>query len=144
MSICLILMEQLQWVNLNLPAKDNQFCPPKDFISLVEIAALCKAGIIKIFALPTILKTDKYLCTSDLKLHLVAFHRQNRNLPFFFEKINCFSYMFVFLEIGFPKVECDRKATLGSKPKSLATLTRFRNLHKSLSSREILNICISD
>ena len=32
---------------INLP-------PPKTFISFVEIAALCNAGIIKIFALPTI------------------------------------------------------------------------------------------
>ena len=32
---------------INLP-------PPNTFISFVEIAALCNAGIIKIFALPTI------------------------------------------------------------------------------------------
>ena len=32
---------------INLP-------PPKTFINFVEIAALCNAGIIKIFALPTI------------------------------------------------------------------------------------------
>ena len=30
------------------------FAPPKDFINFVEIAALCKAGIINILALPTI------------------------------------------------------------------------------------------
>ena len=30
--------------------------PPKTFISLVDIAALCNAGIIKIFAFPTILE----------------------------------------------------------------------------------------
>ena len=32
------------------------FAQPKDFISFVEIAALCSAGIIKILALPTILE----------------------------------------------------------------------------------------
>ena len=32
------------------------FPPPKTFISLVEIAALCKAGMINTFALPTILE----------------------------------------------------------------------------------------
>ena len=32
------------------------FPPPKTFISFVDIAALCKAGIIKTFALPTILE----------------------------------------------------------------------------------------
>ena len=32
------------------------FPPPKTFINFVDIAALCKAGIIKIFALPTILE----------------------------------------------------------------------------------------
>ena len=32
------------------------FAPPKDFISLVEIAALCNAGIINILASPTILE----------------------------------------------------------------------------------------
>ena len=32
------------------------FPPPKTFISFVEIAALCKAGMIKIFAFPTILE----------------------------------------------------------------------------------------
>ena len=30
------------------------FPPPNTFINLVEIAALCKAGMINIFALPTI------------------------------------------------------------------------------------------
>ena len=32
------------------------FPPPKTFISFVEIAALCNAGIIKILAFPTILE----------------------------------------------------------------------------------------
>ena len=32
------------------------FAPPYSFINLVEIAALCSAGIIKILALPTILE----------------------------------------------------------------------------------------
>ena len=32
------------------------FASPYTFISLVEIAALCNAGIIKIFAFPTILE----------------------------------------------------------------------------------------
>ena len=30
--------------------------PPKTFINLVDIAALCSAGMIKMFALPTILE----------------------------------------------------------------------------------------
>ena len=32
------------------------FPPPKTFISFVEIAALCNAGIIRTFAFPTILE----------------------------------------------------------------------------------------
>ena len=32
------------------------FAPPNDFINLVDIAALCSAGIINIFAFPTILE----------------------------------------------------------------------------------------
>mgnify|MGYP006949181215 CR=1 FL=1 len=32
------------------------FAPPYTFINLVEMAALCSAGIINIFALPTILE----------------------------------------------------------------------------------------
>ena len=32
------------------------FPPPNTFMSFVEIAALCRAGIINIFALPTILE----------------------------------------------------------------------------------------
>ena len=30
------------------------FAPPNDFINFVDIAALCNAGITRIFALPTI------------------------------------------------------------------------------------------
>ena len=46
----LLLLEiliQLKEVQLSFP-------PPKTFINFVDIAALCKAGMIKIFALPTI------------------------------------------------------------------------------------------
>ena len=54
------------------------FPPPNTFINFVEIAALCKAGIIKIFALPTmpnmefsehaIENNDKYNFNANFKV----------------------------------------------------------------------------
>ena len=40
----------------------------------------------------------------------------------------------VFFETGFPNVECDKKATLGSNPNNLATLTHEIETFVSLSA----------
>ena len=40
----------------------------------------------------------------------------------------------MFFETGFPKVEWDKKATLGSKPNNLATLTQDIDTFANLSA----------
>ena len=67
-------------------------------------------------------------------LHQAASLHQSQNLLFSFLKDSIASLTcFVFLEIGFPKVECDKKATFGSKPNNLETLTHDFETAISLS-----------
>ena len=66
--------------------------------------------------------------------HLAAFLHQNQ-IDFFIFKISIASRTcFVFLEIGLPNVEWDKKATFGSKPKSFDTLTHDFDISTNLSA----------
>ena len=124
------------------------FAPPIVFISFVDIAALWRAGIIKMLALPTILENGYVSLYLGFKATsgCISPSKSKSTFLFFKSSIACLTCS-VFLDVGFPKVEWDKKATLGSKPNNLATLTlenaiftKFSAVGKSFTCVSAINI----
>ena len=86
------------------------FAPPKVFIILLEIAALCWPGIIKMFAFPTISEKGYKSEYSSLRATSGCISPSNLKSTFFSFNISTASLIcFVLLVIGWPNVEWDKK-----------------------------------